>query len=29
VAREAGVKIAICTDAHAIRDFDYVRYGID
>lgn len=29
VAREAGVKIAITTDAHSIRDYQYLRYGID
>jgi len=28
-AREAGVKIAITTDAHSIRDFGYLRYGVD
>jgi len=29
LAREAGVKIAISTDAHSTREFDAVRYGID
>ena len=29
LARDAGVKIAIDTDAHSIRDFDLVRCGID
>src|SRR5438105_11133241 len=29
LAREAGVKVAITTDAHSIRDFGYLRYGID
>ncbi len=28
-AAQAGVRIAIDTDAHSIRDFDLVRYGID
>jgi DNA polymerase (family 10) len=28
LAREAGVMLAITTDAHSIRDFDLVRYGI-
>ncbi len=28
LARDAGIKIAINTDAHSIRDFDLVRYGI-
>jgi DNA polymerase (family X) len=26
---EAGIKIAICTDAHHIRELDYLRCGID
>lgn len=29
LAREAGVKIAVCTDAHSIRELDYLRCGID
>ena len=29
LAREAGVKVAITTDAHSVRDFRYLRYGID
>jgi len=29
IAREAGVKVAITTDAHSIHDFRYLRYGID
>jgi DNA polymerase (family 10) len=29
LARDAGVKIAITTDAHSIRDFGYLRYGVD
>jgi DNA polymerase (family X) len=29
LARQAGVKIAITTDAHSIRDFNYLQYGID
>ena len=29
LAREAGVKIAISTDAHSIREFDFVQCGID
>jgi len=29
LAREAGVKIAISTDAHSTGEFDLVRYGID
>jgi DNA polymerase (family 10) len=28
LANEAGVKIAISTDAHSTRDFGTVRYGI-
>ncbi|MCK4850488.1 MAG: DNA polymerase/3'-5' exonuclease PolX [Phycisphaerae bacterium] len=28
MARQAGVKIAICTDAHSIEDLDNIRYGI-
>jgi DNA polymerase (family 10) len=29
LAREAGVKIAVSTDAHSTREFGTVRYGID
>jgi DNA polymerase (family X) len=29
LAREAGVKIAICTDAHRTDELDYVRCGVD
>jgi DNA polymerase (family 10) len=29
LAREAGVKIAISTDAHSTREFGTVKYGID
>lgn len=29
LAREAGLKIAVCTDAHSIREFDFIRWGID
>lgn len=29
LATEAGVRIAINTDAHGLRDFDLVRYGVD
>ena len=29
VAAEAGIKIAINTDAHGLRDFDLIRYGVD
>lgn len=28
MAKEAGVKIAICTDAHNVAQFAYMRYGI-
>jgi DNA polymerase (family 10) len=28
-ARQAGIKIAITTDAHSIHDFRYLKYGID
>ncbi len=28
MAKDAGVKIAISTDAHSIRDLDLIRYGI-
>lgn len=27
-ARKAGVKLAISTDAHAISNFDYIKYGV-
>ncbi len=29
LAREAGVKIAVNTDAHSTREYDLVRYGMD
>lgn len=29
LAREAGIRIAICTDAHSIREFDFIRCGVD
>jgi DNA polymerase (family 10) len=29
LARQAGVKVAITTDAHSIRDFGYLRFGVD
>ena len=29
LAREAGVKIAICTDAHSISELEFIRWGID
>ena len=29
LARDAGVMIAVSTDAHSIREFDYIRCGID
>jgi DNA polymerase (family 10) len=28
-ARELGVKVAIDTDAHSVRDLDLIRYGVD
>ena len=28
MAKQAGVKIAICTDAHSIEDLENIRYGI-
>jgi DNA polymerase (family X) len=28
-ARQAGVKVAITTDAHSVREFRYLRYGVD
>jgi DNA polymerase (family 10) len=29
MAREAGVKLVISTDAHRIQELDYVRFGVD
>ncbi len=29
MAREAGVKIVISTDAHRVAELDYMRYGVD
>jgi DNA polymerase (family 10) len=29
LAHEAGVKIAICTDAHSVRELDFIRWGIN
>jgi DNA polymerase (family X) len=29
MAREAGVKIAVCTDAHSIAELDFIRCGVD
>ena len=29
LASEAGIKIAICTDAHSIAEFDFIRCGLD
>lgn len=29
LAREAGIKIAVCTDAHSIHELDYIRCGVD
>jgi DNA polymerase (family X) len=29
LARDAGIKIAICTDAHSVREFDFIRCGVD
>jgi DNA polymerase (family 10) len=29
LAREAGVKVAITTDAHSTREFAYLRFGVD
>jgi DNA polymerase (family X) len=29
LARQAGVKVAVTTDAHSTREFGYLRYGID
>ena len=29
LAHAAGIKIAICTDAHSIPEFDFIRCGID
>jgi DNA polymerase (family X) len=28
-AAQAGVKIAVSTDAHSTREFDLIRYGLD
>jgi DNA polymerase (family 10) len=29
LARQAGIKIAITTDAHSIHEFRYLQYGVD
>jgi DNA polymerase (family 10) len=29
IAKETGVKVAITTDAHSVREFRYLRYGVD
>ena len=29
LAKEAGVKIAVCTDAHSVRELDLNRWGLD
>jgi DNA polymerase (family 10) len=29
LARDAGVKIAVCTDAHSIRELKFIECGID
>lgn len=29
LAKDAGIKIAICTDAHSTRELDYMRCGVD
>jgi DNA polymerase (family 10) len=29
LAGQAGVKVAITTDAHSIHDFAYLRFGVD
>ena len=29
LAREAGVKVAVTTDAHSTREFAYLRFGVD
>ena len=29
LAANAGIKIAVSTDAHSTREFDLIRYGID
>jgi DNA polymerase (family 10) len=29
LAHSAGVKIAICTDAHSVREFDFIQCGVD
>ena len=28
-AKQAGVKLAVSTDAHSANSFDYIRFGID
>ncbi len=28
-SRELGVRYVICPDAHGVRDYDYLRYGVD
>jgi DNA polymerase (family 10) len=29
MAREAGVKVIISTDAHRVAELDFMRYGVD
>jgi DNA polymerase (family 10) len=29
MARQAGVKLVVNTDAHRVQELDYMRYGID
>jgi DNA polymerase (family 10) len=29
MARQAGVKVVISTDAHRLQELDYIRYGVD
>ena len=29
LARDAGIRIAVCTDAHSIAEFDFIRWGVD
>ena len=29
MAKDMGLKLAICTDAHATDSLDYIRFGID
>jgi DNA polymerase (family 10) len=29
MARDAGIKIALCTDAHSKAEFDFIRCGLD